>query len=487
MRDAARSRREFLSLVLMSTGATVLAACGQGGAPAPAKPAESKPAEAPKPTEAAKPAAPVAAAQPTEAPKPADAAKPAAAAAAAQPSGPAKIRHYTWLGGPQKDLYDKMLQEYMDSHPGIEISHESVAGTGAATYPDVIKTGMAAGSPPDLFFNWGGSQSAPFIDAGGILALDDKYQQRGWDKLFFPWVMDSIKRKGKTWGIPKGANGIAPWYRKDLFDKVGIGVPKTYDELEENNRKLKAAGITPMTIGGKFGWNTMRLLDYLMEVTAGPELHSKLQYLQESWDRKEVVESYKLLKKWIDEQWLTPGFLTVAPNDALLPWYKGDAAMIFGTSTQEAVIKTAEQDIQKYDFFLPPTGQTPFRFGAYPHQLMVAQVSPVVEPVLDLATWISQPDVQKKYFAAFGSTATIGARPDEKEWARSVKWLDILEKQKDVYPPTDQAFYKELMDGYFEVQDGIVAGQITPEDGAKRMQQKAVDWQKQSGKTTTLD
>ena len=53
---------------------------------------------------------------------------------------------------------------------------------------------------------------------------------------------------------------------------------------------------------------------------------------------------------------------------------------------------------------------------------------------------------------------------------RSVKWLDILEKQKDIYPPTDQAFHKELMDGFFEVQDGIVAGQVTPEDGAKRMQ-----------------
>jgi raffinose/stachyose/melibiose transport system substrate-binding protein len=290
MRDVLLTRRKLIALALVSTGATLLAACGGASTPAPAKPAESKPAES-KPAEAAKPAAPAAQPAATTAPaaaapaKPAEAAKPAAAA-----SGPATIRHYTWLGGTQKDIYDSMLKAYMDSHPGITVTHESVAGTGAATYPDVIKTGMAAGSPPDLFFNWGGSLSAPFIDAGGILPLDDKYQQRGWDKLFFPWVMDAVKRKGKTWGIPKGANGIAPWYRTDLFAKVGITPPKTYAEFEANNAKLKAAGITPMTIGGKFGWNTMRLLDYLMEVVAGPELHSKLQFLQESWDRKEVVE-----------------------------------------------------------------------------------------------------------------------------------------------------------------------------------------------------
>jgi raffinose/stachyose/melibiose transport system substrate-binding protein len=62
-----------------------------------------------------------------------------------------------------------------------------------------------------------------------------------------------------------------------------------------------------------------------------------------------------------------------------------------------------------------------------------------------------------------------------------------LEKQTEFYPPTDQAFYKELMDGFFEVQDGIVAGQVTPEDGAKTMQQKAVEWQQRTGKKTTLD
>jgi len=486
MRDADWSRRQFLSVALGSTAAALLTACGQSTPSTPSKPAEtgsSKPGAAD-----AKPAAPAAQGQATAAPKPADAAKPAAQAPAA--SGAAvsgKIRHYTWVGGTQKDLYDGMIKEYLAARPGVEIAHETVAGTGAATYPDVIKTGMAAGSPPDVFFMWGGSVAAPFIDAGGIMPMDDLYPKMGWDKLFFPWVTETLKRKGTTWGVPKGANGMGFWYRKDLFEKAGIGEAKTYAEVEANNGKLKAAGITPIAIGGKFGWNTMRLLDYFMEVTAGPALHDKLLRLEESWDRKEVVDSYKLLKKWVDEQWITPGFLTVAPNDAYLPWYKGDAAMYFGTNTVEAVIKTAEQDIAKYDFYLPPTGHTPLRFSAYPHQLMIAQATGSIDTSLDFINWISQPPIQQKYFAALGATATVGARPPADEWPRSVKWLEVLEKQKDVYPPTDQAFYKELMDGFFEVQDGIVAGQVTPEDGAKQMQAKATEWQQRTGKRTTLD
>ncbi len=78
-------RRHLLRLFGLSAAMIgVGAACAQQPAPAPAKPAEAKPTEAPKP---AAPAAPAAPAKPAEAPKPAEAAKPTQAAPA-QP-GPA--------------------------------------------------------------------------------------------------------------------------------------------------------------------------------------------------------------------------------------------------------------------------------------------------------------------------------------------------------------------------------------------------------------
>ena len=49
--------------------------------------------------------------------------------------------------------------------------------------------------------------------------------------------------------------------------------------------------------------------------------------------------------------------------------------------------------------------------------------------------------------------------------------------RRATYPPTDQAFVKELMDGFFEVQDSIVARKLTPEEGATLMQQRAEEWQ----------
>jgi peptide/nickel transport system substrate-binding protein len=88
------TRRHALRLFAGGAGLAMLTACApQAAAPAPT-PAPAKPAEAPKPTEAAKPAAPaatIAPAAPAAAAKPTEAAKPAApAAAAAQPTVAAK-------------------------------------------------------------------------------------------------------------------------------------------------------------------------------------------------------------------------------------------------------------------------------------------------------------------------------------------------------------------------------------------------------------
>ena len=66
--------------------------------------------------------------------------------------------------------------------------------------------------------------------------------------------------------------------------------------------------------------------------------------------------------------------------------------------------------------------------------------------------------------------------PDCNEWPLSCKWREIILSAKDTYPPTDQAFVKELMDGFFEVQDNIVAKKLTPEEGATLMQQRAEEW-----------
>jgi raffinose/stachyose/melibiose transport system substrate-binding protein len=368
----------------------------------------------------------------------------------------------------------------MAAHPDIEVKSESVAGSGAAVYPDVLRTSMASGDPADVFFLWGGSISKPFIDAGQVEPLDAVFAEKGWGTRFPAWTIDRLKQDGKQYGVPFHGQGMGFFYRKDLFEQNGIAEPKTYAELEAVCSTLKAANIYCASTGGKFGWHVMRLVDFFIEAACGPDVHDQLNALKESWDQPCVVDAYGRLRSWIDKGWLVPDFLNVAPDDARIPVYQGQAAMIVEGPWFEGALKQNEQDSSNYGFFIPPTDHEPSRYSAFPEQWMIAAGSKHKDAAVTFIDFISDPATQKGFPDAFGASATIGIKPDCAVWPLSCQITDIVQSDRPAYPPTDQAFVKELMDSFFEVQDSIVAGKLTPAEGAKLFQERAEAWKSKS-------
>ncbi len=394
---------------------------------------------------------------------------------------PVQLRFLSWTAANQEQQFNEMLAEFTAAHPDITVTSETVAGTGAATYPDVLRTSIAGGDPPDLFYMWGGSIAAPFIEADQVLPLDPYYEEYGWAERLVPWAAEAMQVDGVYYGVPKSTRGMGFWYRKDLFEQNGIEIPQTYEELEAACTTLKEAGIACLSLGGKFGWNTMRLLDYFIELEAGPEMHDQLNALEASWDSPEVVAAYQKLKTWVDNEWIVPGFLAVAPDDARQPFYRGQAAMVFEGDWLESVLHADEQDTTNIDFFLPPTGHEPLRMSGFPEQVMITKDSQHPDEAAVFLDWFLTPEIQQKYFQAIGgSTGVLNAFPSEEEFPLSVKWREIIETS-EAYPPTDQAFRKELMDQFFAVQDAIVAGATTPEEGAAQMQAAAEAWKAEHG------
>ena len=327
---------------------------------------------------------------------------------------------------------------------------------------------------------WGGSISQPFIDAGQVMDLTPYYAQYGWTEKFAPWVVDRISYEGGIYGVPYHARGMGFWYKKDLWEQNGWTVPTTFAEQEELCGKMKDAGMYCVSIGGKFGWHTMRILDYFLEHHCGPELHDKLNRLEESWDQQCVIDSYASFQRWIDNGWVVPDFLTVSPDDSRFPFFAGQAGLVLEGDWYEGVLKNNEQDVANYDFYLPPTDQEPLRFSTFPEQWMIPAGAAHPDEAAMFIDFITSPELQKEIFINdFTASATVGVNPDCTEWPLSCKWRDLILSAESTYPPTDQAFVKELMDGFFEVQDNIVAKKLTPEEGAKLMQQRVEEWQAQ--------
>lgn len=400
--------------------------------------------------------------------------------AAAQPAAGGEQITLRWaniIDATGQEQWKAVVDAFQAKYPNIRVVSESTAGSGAAIYPDVLKTSIASGSPPDLFFMWGGSIAQPFIDAGQVMDLGPYYDKFGWHGKFAPWVVERIKSNGKLYGVPYHALGMGFWYNKTLWNEKGWSVPTTFAEQEELCAKMKEAGMYCVSIGGKFGWHTMRILDYFLEHHCGPELHDKLNRLEERWDHPCVVDSYATFQKWIDNGWVVPDFLTVSPDDSRFPFFAGEAGLVLEGVWYEGVLKNNEQNVADYDFYLPPTDHTPLRFSAFPEQWMIPSGAAHPDEAALFIDFITSPEVQMQFpINDFANSATIGVNPDCNEWPLTCKWREIILSAEDTYPPTDQAFVKELMDGFFEVQDAIVAKRMTPEEGAALMQRRVEEW-----------
>ncbi|MDW7998158.1 MAG: extracellular solute-binding protein [Thermodesulfovibrio sp.] len=389
-----------------------------------------------------------------------------------------KLKMMFVYGGATKEHIDRVVKEYTAKvNPNVEIITESVAGAGAATYQEVLQTRFLAGEGPDIYFEWGGELAGFFIDRGFAEPLEKYYKKYNWNSRFYPMVIDSIKRKGKIYGVPVKMAGMTFWYNKSVWNKLGLKEPKTYEEFEALCDKVKKAGIYPLTIGGKYGWMTMRLLDYLLELSCGPKLFDDLRALKVSWNRPQVVRAYTLFKKWVDN-WVVPGFINITPDDSIPPFYQGKALMTFDGTWRESAIIADGYAPHDFDFFIPPTGHTPLRFSGFPEQFMISSKSKYKDEAAEFLNWYTSKEIMgREVGKAFDPLPpVIGIKIDEKALPNTAKWMKVLDTFEKIYPPTDQVLAPDLLHEFFEVQDGIVTGKYTPEQAAKRMDQAVKEW-----------
>ena len=75
--------------------------------------------------------------------------------------------------------------------------------------------------------------------------------------------------------------------------------------------------------------------------------------------------------------------------------------------------------------------------------------------------------------AGYQYTPVLSDKPDATEFPLAAQWADWQTKYSN-YTIQDQAFPKELADGYFQIQSEITQGKQTPQQAAENMQ-KAVE------------
>ncbi len=91
--------------------------------------------------------------------------------------------------------------------------------------------------------------------------------------------LDAVSVGDKVFGVPGQSSMGGGWlYNKKIYEELGLSIPKTWEELMENNRIIKEAGIIPVIATFKDTWTAQIVLlaDYY-------NVHSELPSFAEDY------------------------------------------------------------------------------------------------------------------------------------------------------------------------------------------------------------
>ncbi|MFV0321601.1 MAG: ABC transporter substrate-binding protein [Alphaproteobacteria bacterium] len=221
-----------------------------------------------------------------------------------------------------KQAWLETIEAFKAENPDIEVQfnisdHEA--------YKTAIR-GWLASDAPDVVFWYAGNRMNTFAERGLLEDVSDIWTDEL--KENFASTLSSMTYDGKQYGIPYTFYQWGIYYRKDLFEQVGIeGEPKTWDEFLQAGEKLKAAGITPVTIGTKYLWTAAGWFDYLDLRINGLEFHLQLCNGEISWKDPRVLKVFEAWKQLLDNGFFIENHANYSWQEAQPPLYNGQAAM----------------------------------------------------------------------------------------------------------------------------------------------------------------
>jgi ABC-type sugar transport system, periplasmic component len=217
-------------------------------------------------------------------------------------------------------FFNELQEEFNRTHKNIILTISSP--NDAVT---VLKTRLIREDPPDIIAVGGDINWSTFVDVGLVMNISDypglsrvKQKYHEINKLLLPVPMDGM------YGVPYVANAAGVLFNREIFDKQGWKIPKTWDEFISLCLTMKASGIQPLVYGMKDTWNTLPVWNALAVSLADYDITHQVNRGETNFTTayREVAEKQLQLLQYGQPEPFTYGY-----NDACTAFARGQSAM----------------------------------------------------------------------------------------------------------------------------------------------------------------
>jgi len=227
-------------------------------------------------------------------------------------------------------IWQDVARAYEAEHPGVKIEMQFLENE---AYKAKLPTILQSKDRPHIIYSWAGGVLKAQVDAGVLEDITD--QVKGYGDTIAPAALAAFTRDGRVYGIPYQVSQVGFLYNTDLMAKANVDPAKikTWDDLLAAVKALKAAGVTPLVVGGADKWPLHFYWTHLaVRVGGKAAFDAALRGENGGVEGETFQKAGELFKQLVDLQPFQNGFLGFKNQPAVGYFGDGKAAMTLAIS-----------------------------------------------------------------------------------------------------------------------------------------------------------
>lgn len=260
--------------------------------------------------------------------------------------------------GPELDAFKAVIKGFTAKYPKATVKPVQIP---FETANEQIPQQFASGSPPDVTIALPGLMRL-LAEHDFLVPLDDLWSKWVADGEYTSSLRDIATSQGHQYAVLfKGNVNSLIWYQPATFRKLGLTVPKTWNDFLTLLATAKQkTGTAPIAVGGKDQWPLTQWSDSLLAAIGGADVFNGLVHNTVKWNDPRAVKAYtqlaNIMKNYFPSDALDLGF-----NDATCKLMDGKAVVQNQGAFENLTAKTCNPNLKPgtdYTFFPLPAETT---------------------------------------------------------------------------------------------------------------------------------
>jgi alpha-glucoside transport system substrate-binding protein len=258
-----------------------------------------------------------------------------------------------WSGTEQEN-FQAVIDAFNELYPNVSVKYTS----GGDNLAPLLSTAVQGGNPPDIACIAQPGLMADFVSQDALQSIDDLRPDIV--DNFGEAVADVGAIDGTQYAVMwKASNKSTIWYNVADFEEAGVDPPETWEDLNAARDTIKAAGITPYSVGVDVGWPITDLFENVYIRTAGGDMYDKLAKHEIPWTDQSVKDALTVMQDVVG----TSDELVGGTSGALQTDMPTSVANVFSDDPKGAMVIIGDFAPAQGEFTLEPvTGYNVFPF-----------------------------------------------------------------------------------------------------------------------------